>query len=99
MTLRIERFRAKHGTRIRLSGELRFEQLGDVRTEMKRGGLQVTLDLEEVVHVDIAAVRFLNACEARNVEIVNCAHYIREWMSLEHKQTQSKEELAEDTFQ
>ena len=83
MTLRIERFRAKHGTRIRLSGELRFEQLGDVRMEMKRGGPQVTLDLEEVVHVDIAAVRFLNACEARNVEIVNCAHYIREWMSLE----------------
>lgn len=80
MTLRIERFSEKHRTRIRLSGELRCEQLTDVRTEIECDGQQVTLDLDELDLVDIHAVRFLNACEAQNVKVVNCAHYIREWM-------------------
>jgi len=80
MTLRIERFSMEPRTRIRLSGELRCEQLSDVRTEIERDGRQVTLDLDEVDLVDIHAVRFLNACEAQNVKIVNCAPYIREWM-------------------
>jgi hypothetical protein len=80
MTLRIERFSVKRGTRIRLSGELRSEQLGDVRAEIERGGPRVTMDLDEVDLVDIDAVRFLNACEAQDVELVNCSAYIREWM-------------------
>jgi hypothetical protein len=80
MTLRIERLSVERGTRIHLSGELRCEQLSDVRTEIERAGQQVTLDLDELGLVDIHAVRFLNTCEAQNVEIVNCAPYIREWM-------------------
>ncbi len=83
MTLKIERFSEKHGTRIRLSGELRSEQLDEVRAEMERGGSQVTLDLDEVVLVDIDAVRFLNDCKAQDIAVVNCSAYIREWMSQE----------------
>jgi hypothetical protein len=83
MTLRIERLSMEHGIRIRLSGELRCAQLSDVRTEIERGGQQVTLDLDELDLVDIHAVWFLNACEAQNVKVVNCAPYIREWMSQE----------------
>jgi hypothetical protein len=85
MTLRIERLLVRHGTRIRLSGELRNEQLDDLRTEVERCG-QVTLDLEELNLVDIDAVRFLNACSARGIKVVNCSPYIREWMYLERKQ-------------
>jgi hypothetical protein len=85
MTLRIERLSLEHGTRIRLSGELRCEQLSDVRTEIERDGRQVTLDLDELDLVDIHAVRFLNACEAQNVKIVNCAPFIREWMFQERR--------------
>lgn len=80
MTLKIERFSEKHGTRIRLSGELRREQLEDVGAEIERDGRQVILDLDEVDLVDIHAVRFLNACEAQSIKVVNCAPYIREWM-------------------
>jgi ABC-type transporter Mla MlaB component len=80
MTLRIERHSMEHGVRIRLSGELRCEQLSEVRTEIERAGQQVTLDLDELDLVDVRAVRFLNACEAQNVKVVNCAPYIREWM-------------------
>ena len=86
MTLRMERFSVRRGTRIRLSGELRNEQLDDLRTEIKRGGPQVTLDLDELSLVDIEAVRFLIACSAQGVKVVNSSHYIREWMYRERKQ-------------
>lgn len=86
MTLRIERFSARRGTRIRLSGELRNEQLNDLRTEIERSGPQVTLDLDELNLVDIDAVRFLNAWVDLGVKVVNCSLYIREWMHRERTQ-------------
>jgi hypothetical protein len=79
MPLRIERLSMEPGTRIRLSGQLRCEQQL-LRTEIERDGKQVTLDPDELNLVDIHAVRFLNACEAQNVKIVNCTPFIREWM-------------------
>jgi ABC-type transporter Mla MlaB component len=92
MTLRMERFSAKRGTRIRLSGELRNEQLNDLQTEIERGGPQVTLDLDELNLVDIDAVRFLNAWVDQGVKVVNCSRYIREWMYREQKHKQSGDE-------
>ena len=80
MTLRMERFSGKCGTRIRLSGELRSQELDDLRAEIEHCGPGVILDLDEVDVVDIDAVRFLSASEARDVEVVNCLPYIREWM-------------------
>ena len=89
MTLKIERFSGKHGSRIRLHGELRSEHLDAVRAEIERGHPSVTLDLGEVNLVDIDAVRFLNACVAQGVEVVNCSRYIREWMSQEQASEKS----------
>jgi hypothetical protein len=86
MTLRIERVSVRRGTRFQISGELRSEQLNDLRTEIERGGPQVTLDLDELYLVDIDAVRFLNACGAQGVRVVNCSLYLREWMHRERKQ-------------
>ena len=91
MTLKIERFSGKRGTRIRLSGELRSEQLDDLRAEIERGGPRVTLDLDEVELVDIDAVRFLNACEAKDVELVSCSAYVREWMFQERVSEENSE--------
>lgn len=86
MTPRIERSSGRRGTRIRLSGELRSQQLNDLRTEIERGDPQVTLDLDELYLVDIDAVRFLNACGAQGVKVVHCSRYLREWMYRERKQ-------------
>jgi hypothetical protein len=86
MTLKMECFSLRRGTRIRLCGELRNEQLNDLRTEIQRGGPQVTLDLDELNLVDIDAVRFLNACSAHGVRVINSSPYIREWMYRERKQ-------------
>jgi hypothetical protein len=93
MTLKIERRSGKHGIRIRLSGELRSEQIDDVRSEIEGGGgPRVTLDLGELDLVDIDAVRFLSACEAQDVVLVNCSAYIREWMFQERVRGMNSEE-------
>jgi len=84
MTLRIEVVQG----RIRLSGELRFGQLDQVRAEIKRCESPVVLDLEELDLVDVEAVRFLNACESAGVSILRCAPYIREWMLQEKGQAE-----------
>ncbi len=81
MTLRIERSKG----RIRLSGELRFGDLGQVQTEIERCESPVVLDLEELDLIDLEGVRFLNASEAAGVSILHCSPYIREWMLQERR--------------
>jgi hypothetical protein len=76
MMLRIERVQG----RIRLSGEFRFGQLDQVKTEIERCQPPIVLDLEELDLIDLEGVRFLNACEEKGVSILHCSHYIREWM-------------------
>jgi hypothetical protein len=80
MTLKIKRIVGNCKTRICLSGQLRSEHLGQVQSEIERGGPRVTLDLEELDLVDIDAVRFLNVFESAGVSILHCSPYIREWM-------------------
>jgi hypothetical protein len=79
VTLKIERFRE----RVRLSGDLRSEDLDQVKTEIERCGTSAVLDVEEVALVDLDGVQFLNRCEANGVAVLNCPAYIREWMSRE----------------
>jgi hypothetical protein len=83
MMLMIEQITSKRGTRIRLSGELRFEHLDQVKAEIGHGGHRVALDLAEVSLVDLESVRFLNACEAKGISVLHGSPYIREWMSQE----------------
>ena len=46
-------------------------------------GDHLVFDLREVTLVDSDTVRFLGSCELEGVKLVNCAHYIREWISRE----------------
>jgi hypothetical protein len=81
MTLRIERVEE----RIRLSGECRSEHLDQVKAEIDRHGSSVVLDLEELHLVDVEAIRFFNACEARGISVSRCSPYIKAWMSRERE--------------
>src|SRR5712692_5497009 len=92
MTLKIERISGKRRTRIRLSGAFRSEHLDQVKVEIEHGGPRVALDLEEVDLADVDAIRFLNACEADGVEVLNCSPYIREWMFQERPGTSGASE-------
>ena len=78
--MRIERVSGARETRIRLSGQLRYDHLRQVKSEIERAEQPVVLDLEEVDLVDVDGVRFLNECESTGISILRCSPYIREWM-------------------
>jgi hypothetical protein len=76
-----------------LSGGFRAEQIGQVSTEIASCDQPVALDLEEVDLVDVDAVRFLNACEAKGVGMLHLSAYIREWMSRERGHSAVQESI------
>ena len=80
MTLKIDRIFGDGGTRILLSGQLRFDHLDQLKSEIERCNSPLALDLEEVDLVDVEAIRFLNECDSAGVAIVRCSPYIKEWM-------------------
>jgi len=79
VTLRIDKASDGPRTTIRLSGQIQWEHLEELKSQML-GGAGTVLDLGEVTLVDVDVVRFLKACEADGVEVVHCSRYIREWM-------------------
>jgi hypothetical protein len=85
MTLRIENHSDRGNTTIRLIGRMQAEHLGEVQRQIEAGGAKVTLDLEEVVLVDVQVVRFLGTCKASGIEILNCSPYISDWIARERR--------------
>jgi hypothetical protein len=94
MTLKIRQVTGNREICIFLSGQLRSEHLDQLKSEVKRGGPRVRLDLEELDLVDIEGVRFLNACESAGVSILHCSPYIREWMLQERNEQKDHPELG-----
>jgi hypothetical protein len=86
MTLKIERIRS----RIRLSGEFRSEQLDQVKAEIELCESPAVLDLEELNLVDVEAIRFLNACEAKGILVLHRLPYISEWMLRERSRPEAR---------
>lgn len=82
--MKIEKAPERGKTTVRLSGQFQAEHIGELTTQLTDGGPRIVLDLNEVTVVDVEVVRFLGACEAKGMKIVNCPHYIREWMKREH---------------
>jgi hypothetical protein len=83
MTLRIERDSRNGLTVLRLIGQLRSGDIEELAVQVKSCGPQAVLDLDELALVDAPVVRFLGACEASGMELLNCAPYIREWIKRE----------------
>jgi len=83
MTLKIERRSQGCSTTIRLIGRIQREHLQELETQIRDGGPNVALDLDEVNLVDVEAVRFLGTCEAQGVTLLNCSPYIRDWIGKE----------------
>ena len=83
MTLRIERMTTARGALLKVCGQIRSEDLGELRKQLDSGAGARVMDLDELALVDVEVVRFLGACEGRGIEFVNCPPYIREWMKRE----------------
>jgi hypothetical protein len=83
MTLRIETTR-DHGTTVhRLIGRIDAENVTEIVAQLHGDPCKAALDLEEVMLVDMDAVRFLVACETDGIELLHCLPYIRAWMDRE----------------
>jgi hypothetical protein len=88
VTLKIEKTVNWGRTTVRLIGRVRAENLAEMERQLDASGPGTMLQLDEVTLVDIDVVRFLNRCETEGVRLVNCAPYIREWMSREQHRNQ-----------
>ena len=83
MTLKIETYSDGSGTRIRLIGRIQAEHVAELEKEIRNGGSRIALDLEQVDLVDVQVVRFLGACEAHGITLINCSPYMRDWIGKE----------------
>ena len=85
MTLRIETASDGQVATLRLSGRIVSESLDELQAQVRMHPPRLVLDLDQVTLVDAGVVRFLIACEADGIELMNCAPYVREWMSRERE--------------
>ena len=83
MTFKIEKYRDRRGTTIRLIGRMRAENLSELERQIRESESKIGLDLEELNLVDVEAVRFLGMCETQGVTLLNCSPYIRDWIGKE----------------
>ena len=81
MTLRIETASDGQTATLRLIGRIESKYLDELQAQLWRHRPRLVLDLDEVTLVDVGVVSFLITCEAEGIELLNCAPYIREWMS------------------
>jgi len=80
MTLRIEKSVGRQHPFLRLIGRIQAQHLEELKAQMESHGPSTVLDLDDVTLVDVDAVRFLGACEARGTRLLHCPPYIREWI-------------------
>jgi anti-anti-sigma regulatory factor len=83
MTLRIEKDSDGQTTTLRLIGRMRREHIEELKTQIKAGGTNVALDLNEVSLVDLDVIRFLAKCQTEGVSLVHCSRYINNWIAKE----------------
>ena len=83
MTLKIERYSEGSSTTIRLIGRMQAEHLAELEKQIRESGSKIVIDLEQVDLVDVQVVRFLGACEAQGITLLNCSPYIRDWIGKE----------------
>jgi hypothetical protein len=88
VTLKIETTVDRHRVTVRLIGRVRAEDIPEVARQLEATGPGTVPQLDEVTLVDVDVVRFLNRSETEGVRLVNCAPYIREWMSREQNGSQ-----------
>jgi hypothetical protein len=88
VTFRITQAFDGQKTTLKISGRIRSRDVQEIENQIKVDHDAFTFDLQEVTIVDMEAVRFLGFCELRGVELVNCAQYIRDWISRERNQSQ-----------
>jgi len=93
--LRIEKESDGRITTLRLTGRIQSDCIASILSAMNDGCTHKILNMNEVILVDIAAVRFLMSCEDEGVELVQCPLYVREWI-LRERAERARPETADE---
>jgi anti-anti-sigma regulatory factor len=66
-----------------LSGRIDKEHIVELETLIAAEGRlrRITLDLKDMTLIGQDGIDFLTQCEAADIALVNCAPYIREWIT------------------
>jgi anti-anti-sigma regulatory factor len=83
MTLRIERSVRQGILVFTLSGQMKAEEVAELKELVDADYRKIVLDLRDVRLADRDAVKFLRDCEADGMKLENCPAYVREWMDRE----------------
>jgi hypothetical protein len=70
-----------------LSGRMDEEHIGELETLIRSeaDGRQIALDLKDLTLAGQDAIRFLERCEADGIALMNCAGYVREWITRQRR--------------
>ena len=70
-----------------LSGRIDKEHIVELETLIAAEGRlrRITLDLKDMTLLGQDGINFLAQCEAADIVLVNCAPYIREWITREKR--------------
>jgi hypothetical protein len=85
MTLRIDKGSEGPCAILRLIGRIKAEYLEELAAQIRSGGPNIALDLDEVTLVDLQVVHFLPEVEGSGIELRHCPLFIREWMIREQE--------------
>lgn len=73
-----------------LSGRIDPADIDELRRlfRLESSGVQLALNLKELVQVDADGVEFLAGCEATGMALQNCPAYVRKWIDQRRGQNQ-----------
>ena len=73
---------------IALSGRLDRESIGELETVLRaeESGREIFLDLKDMTFAGQEGIAFLAQCEKAGMGLMNCAPYIREWITRQRQE-------------
>jgi anti-anti-sigma regulatory factor len=70
-----------------LSGRMDEEHIAELETLIRSetNGRRIVLDLKDLTLAGQEAISFLERCEADGITLMNCAAYVREWITRQRR--------------
>ncbi len=70
-----------------LSGRIDEEHIAELETLIRSeaNGRRIVLDLKDLTLAGQDAISFLERCEADGIALMNCAIYVREWITRQRR--------------
>jgi anti-anti-sigma regulatory factor len=72
-----------------LSGRIDEEHIAQLETlfRSESNGRRIVLDLKDLTLAGQDAIGFLQRCEADGITLMNCAAYVREWITRQRRES------------